>query len=181
MPSGITGDTAQIAKFIEQVGGMKQATKKIGKAVLPKLEGLIEAEFSSSTGPYGQTWQPKKDGGAPFVGHSASKRVKFKLLNEGRTIRTTVAYPMHFHQDGTFSGGRKTQRRLRKKLRLEGFKGRALKAEVNARIGERVQHDPARPIIPDDAKGIPAPWGAAIVEAAVPIMAAGGATPAKGK
>ncbi len=174
--AGITGDFATVKEWIKSLDGLKTATKTIAAAALPKLKPLVSAEFSSGTDPYGAAWQPKVDGSQPFAGSDADGRVQMRLVAGGTIIRTTVAYPMHFHQDGTRGGGRKSARKLRASLRKAGHDKASQKAAVEKMRASAGQRLPARPIIPtDEAGGIPQPWTDALTSSARDVMAKGGA------
>lgn len=181
MGAGLTGDFGAIEAYKAKLKELKKATAKIAKVATPKLTTLVSGEFSAGAGPYGKPWQAKKDGGAPFAGSDAAGRVRFRLISDN-TLRVSVAFPMHFHQLGTKSFGKKTQKRLRAVLRGLGAKKKEIAAGIEeARVslggGQRL---PAREIIPTDAEGIPSTWERALQESAVDVMKSFGATPSGG-
>lgn len=173
MSGGITGDYGALRRYVVQLIGMKEATRQIARAAVPKITEIIDQQFSSGTDPYGNAWVPLKTGQQPFSGRDSAGRVDVRLVDDGKAIRTTVVYPMHFHQDGTHSGGRKAARKLRRASKRQGVDiGKAL-SEERARAAGGV-HCPQRPIIPDSGDA-PDKWTLAIQEAAKAEMAALGA------
>jgi hypothetical protein len=179
----MSGDFAALRKFIAKIGGLATGSSAVASRIIDEATGpiraLIDGEFSSASSPYGDAWQPNKDGGEPFAGSDAAGRVSINKIG-AKTLRASPAYPMHFHQDGTHSGGRKAQRKLAAGLRRQGAgKGdiKAAKEQLRASGG---MHDPARPIVPTDDEGVPNAWEDALRTAATKIMAEAYARPKGG-
>ncbi len=179
----LSGDFAALKRFIAKIGGLATGDSAVAERIIDEATGpiraLVEAEFSSASSPYGDAWVPKKDGGAPFAGSDAAGRISINKVG-AKALRASPAYPMHFHQDGTHSGGRKAQRQLATKLRRGGAgKGDIKAAKEQLRASGGV-HDPARPVVPTDDEGIPTAWEDALRTAATKIMAESYARPTGG-
>jgi hypothetical protein len=85
---------------------------------------------------------------------------------------------LHFHNAGTHAGGRKAQRALRRELKGQGYSKAGIKGALAAFDAQRkagAWHDPPRPMIPDDADGIPPVWERTIRDAAIEVMRGAGA------
>lgn len=175
----ISGDFAALAGWYKRLAKLQDASKEIAQAVAPKVEGLVNDTFREQASPEGEAWTPTKSGAPAFGGSDSGGRVFARLVGKS-TVRVSVLYPLHFHQDGTHTKGRKFQRAMRRSLRKEGYSARGIRGIVDQfDIGRRAgaYHDPPRPMIPEG--DIPAKWADTITSTARPILAAAGATERK--
>lgn len=169
----LTGDTKALEAFGKRIRKLEGVPRVVAEKASPKISALVTASFGAQSSPYGAGWVPTKSGAPAFGGGNALGRVLVRLVGKA-TIRTSVLYPLHFHNAGTHTHGRKYQARMRKALRAEGYgragiKGIVKEYDVARRHAGNV-HDPARPMIPDEAEGIPKPWETEIRQAAHEAM-----------
>lgn len=173
------GVVGNLDKLAARVLKLKAVAEKSIRDAAPKIQGLIEAEFSAGSGPYGAPWQAKKDGGAPFSGTSADGWVKVKVIGK-TTIKATIVKPGVFHNAGTKSFGRKSAKALRAALKLEGYARKGIKGIVAERKSGAVVRLPQRQILPDEGTGIPPTWQKAMRAAVTKNMLEAGARKAGG-
>lgn len=173
----LQGDFSALAAFHNRLRKLSGATREIALTVSPQIEGLVNGSFAGQSTPYGESWTPTKSGAPAFGGGDSGGRVLVRLVGKA-TVKTSVLYPLHFHNQGTHAGGRKAQAKLRKKLRGEGYSRAGIKGvlqQLNAGRKAGAWHDPPRPMIPDDAAGIPPEWSNTIRQAATAVLSKAGA------
>lgn len=112
---GLTGDFAALAQFYTKLKKLPEASREIAKALAPKTEKLVGETFSAQASPEGAPWPATKSGAPAFGGGDAGGRVLSRLVGKA-TVRTTILYPLHFHQDGTHKVGRKRASIIRKAI-----------------------------------------------------------------
>lgn len=97
------GLEAFAAKFQALASGKFQ--HQVSEAAGNEIKGLVEAEFRSSTDPYGRSWTPTKAGNTPLIGKTKnmSTSVDMKVLGDGFLIIVTD-WKALFHQAGTVRG-----------------------------------------------------------------------------
>ena len=175
----LSGDFNALAAFFSKLKKLDGVSRKIAIEASPKIEALVDATIAAAQSPYGVGWKPKKGGGQALAGSSSAGRVLVRLVGKSQ-IKTSVLYPYHFHDGGTFSGGRIAMRAVRKKLRKEGYTRKGIAGAIKQlEAGRKTAgnvHDPERPIVPRESEGIPGEWEAKVKTAAVEVMKAGGAT-----
>lgn len=178
----LTGDFAALATFYGRLRKFSEASRKIAQAVSPKVEGLVNEGFAGQHGPNGEVWPPTKSGAPAFGGGDSGGRVLSRLVGKS-SVRTTVLWPLHFHQDGTHRIGRKRGRAIAAKimggyakavLRQHGLTGagpRKRKGESDAAFAARVERFAKAKQMRQEARGSAKKHAAAAVEEA---RAAGG-------
>lgn len=168
----LRGDFAELAGFMRGLKKMNGASREIAIALAPKTSALVGETMQAQQGPNGEAWPPTKSGAPAFGGANALGYVLSRLSGKN-SVRTTVLYPLHFHQDGTHAQGRKYQRKLRAKLRKEGYTKQGIKGAIAAVDTARKAggwHDPPRPLIPDEGQAIPPRWEDVIRATARDVM-----------
>lgn len=212
----LKGDFSELSGFLKKLQKLPDASREIAIKFAPRTAALVGETMAAQESPYGDPWTPTKSGAPAFGGASALGYVLTRLVGKN-AVRTTVLYPLHFHQDGTHKVGRKRGRVIARKVlggalkslglkaggaprqkkgesdeayarRLTAFNAqkelrkraeRELKGSAQAAVDAAREaggwHDPPRPLIPDDAQGIPALWNDAIQEIARDVMGALGA------
>jgi signal recognition particle subunit SEC65 len=178
----LKGDMQAFAGFLVKLKKLTQASRDIATAFAPKVAGLVEESFSRQASPLGAPWPATKTGAAAFGGGEALGRVLSRVVGKA-TVRTTVLYPLHFHQDGTHKIGRKRGRAIASKisgayvgsvLKQMGLKGsapRQRKDESDAAYQRRVERFQQAKQVRSEAKGAAKKHAAAAVDEA---RAAGG-------
>jgi hypothetical protein len=88
----VTGDFAGLERVTKKlrkksVGVVTQIARDSAKAIKP----VLAAHLAAGATPYGDAWQPKKDGGRALAGAFAKVRAK------GKSIRASAPYPYVFH------------------------------------------------------------------------------------
>ena len=111
----LTGDFAALADFYTRLRKFSDVGRRVATELAPKVEGLVGEAFSSQSSPDGVAWPETKSGAPAFGGGDAGGRVLSRLVGKA-SVRTTVLYPLHFHQDGTHRVGRKRARAIRQKM-----------------------------------------------------------------
>jgi hypothetical protein len=171
MPLGGNG-FAELAGFLRGLKKLTDASREIAVALAPKTSELVGETMAAQTSPTGEAWPATKDGSPAFGGSNALGYVLSRLSGKS-SVRTTVLYPLHFHQDGTHAKGRKHQRKVRAKLRREGYSRAGIKgvvAQLEAGRKAGAYHDPPRPLIPGEGDPIPARWDETIRKTASEVM-----------
>ena len=107
----ITGDFAAYADFYGRLRKFSDVSRKIAVELAPKVEGLVGESFTAQQSPTGVSWPATKSGAPAFAGGDAGSRVLSRLVGKS-SIRTTVLYPLHFHQDGTHVVGKKRGKKI---------------------------------------------------------------------
>jgi hypothetical protein len=110
MPLGGNG-FAELAGFMRGLKKLPDASREIAIQLAPKTAELVGDTMAAQTSPTGEAWQPTKSGAPAFGGSSALGFVLSRLSGKA-SVRTTVLYPLHFHQDGTHKVGRKRGRAI---------------------------------------------------------------------
>lgn len=135
----LKGDLKALGGFLQKLQKLPQATQQIAVALAPVVGGLVEESFETQGAPNGASWPATKSGEPAFGGSQGMGYVLSRLVGKSR-IRTTVLYPLHFHQDGTHKIGRKRGRKIASKvsaayvggvLKSLGLKGSAPKRRKN--------------------------------------------------
>jgi hypothetical protein len=142
----LKGDFSELSGFLKKLQKLPDASREIAVALAPKTAALVGETMAAQTGPNGEPWPATKSGSPAFGGSSALGYVLSRLSGKS-TVRTTVLYPLHFHQDGTHKIGRKRGRKIASKylgdvLKSLGFKGgmpRRRKGESDEAYAARVQ------------------------------------------
>ena len=112
----LTGDFAALTDFysrLKKLGGGVSA--EIAKNVSPKVEALVNTSFASQSSPEGAGWPATKSGKPAFGGGDSGGRVFVRLVGKA-TIKSSVLYPLHFHNAGTHRVGRKRAAAIRKAI-----------------------------------------------------------------
>lgn len=109
------GDFGELAGFMKKLQKLPQATRDIAIKLAPKLSALVGETMAAQESPTGQEWPATKSGSPAFGGSSSLGYVLSRLVGKA-SIRTTVLYPLHFHQDGTRRVGRKRMRAIRQAI-----------------------------------------------------------------
>lgn len=120
----LSGGFAALNGFFRAIRKLPDAAKEIARELSPKVSELVGESFSSQASPTGQTWPATKSGAPAFGGSDALGYVLSRVV--GLSVRTTVLYPLHFHQDGTHAVGRKRGREIARKI-TAGYVGSVLK------------------------------------------------------
>lgn len=111
----LSGDLQAIRGLSKKLEKLQTAPQAIARALSPRIAPLVTETFAAQAGPSGGAWPPTKSGAPAFVGSDASMRVLSRLTGKA-SVRTTVLFPLHFHQDGTHVVGRKRGRKIASKL-----------------------------------------------------------------
>jgi hypothetical protein len=174
-----TGDIGAVEAFRAKLGAVSGLPKRVAVAAVPELEAIVAAEFEDSADPYGNPWAPMKDGnGDPLVVLADQVTVTASVA----AIKLKTSGYLNFHNSGTRNvSKRRAAKALRSDLKARRFAaalsgeskgkaGRALRESFKAE-GQGVKeaaasiaaasgvHDPKRPVIPNDAQGVPPTWG----------------------
>mgnify|MGYP000886454205 CR=1 FL=1 len=115
-----------LAAFEKKLAKLPEASQKIAIALAPKTSKLVGESFSSQASPVGAPWPATKSGAPAFGGSGAMGYVLSRLAGK-LTVRTSVLYPLHFHQDGTHVVGKKRGRRIASKI-TGAYVGNVLKS-----------------------------------------------------
>jgi hypothetical protein len=110
----LTGDLTALGGYLKKLQKLPEASREIAVALAPKVAGLVEETFSNQASPVGAPWPATKSGAAAFGG-SAGLGYVFSRLR-GLSVVTSVLFPLHFHQDGTRTIGKKRMRAIRSKI-----------------------------------------------------------------
>lgn len=167
----LKGDFAALQRFAGQVADLGELPRLVALGAVARLEELAVAQFGESADPYGVAWDPLKAGGAPLAALAGD--VEVTAFGEGR-IRAEALYPANFHHTGM----RNVSRKRASKRITAAVKGGFIDKPSSARrreMAERISsssgmHAPARPIVPTDARGLPARWEAVLEETAERIF-----------
>lgn len=145
----LRGDLKALGGFLKKLQKLPDASREIAVALGPVVGSLVEESFQSQASPNGGSWPATKSGAPAFGGSEGMGYVLSRLVGK-LSIRTTVLYPLHFHQDGTHRIGRKRGRKIASKitsayignvLKSLGMKGSApkkRKGESDEAFAERV-------------------------------------------
>lgn len=109
------GNFSELASFLQKLQKLPEASQKIARALAPKVAALVEQTVVAQTSPTGEPWPATKSGAPAFGGATALGHVFSRLAGKS-TVRTTVLYPLHFHQDGTMRVGRKGGAKIRRAI-----------------------------------------------------------------
>lgn len=120
----LTGGTQALAGFLRGIRKLPDAAKEIARELSPKVSELVGESFAAQASPTGQSWPATKSGEPAFGGSNALGYVLSRVV--GKSVRTTVLYPLHFHQDGTHAVGRKRGREIARQI-TAGYVGSVLK------------------------------------------------------
>lgn len=120
----LRGDLTALGGFLKKLQKLPDASREIAVALGPVVGGLVEESFESQSSPVGAPWPATKSGEPAFGGSQGMGYVLSRLV--GKSIRTTVLYPLHFHQDGTKRVGRERGRAIASKI-TGGYVGAVLK------------------------------------------------------
>jgi hypothetical protein len=111
----LQGDFAALADFYTRLRKFSETGRRIATELAPKVEGLVGQTFAAQAGPNGEAWPATKSGAPAFGGGDAGGRVLSRLAGKA-SVRTTVLYPLHFHQDGTHVVGKKRGAAIRRSI-----------------------------------------------------------------
>lgn len=109
----LKGDFGELAGFLKKLQKLPGAGREIAIKLAPKTAALVGETMAAQTSPTGEPWPETKSGAPAFGGSSALGHVFSRLVGKS-AVRTTVLYPLHFHQDGTRRVGRKRMAAIRK-------------------------------------------------------------------
>lgn len=161
----LTGDFKALEAFEKRLGKLKDASRAIAERVSPKIATLVTSTFGAQSTPYGIGWIPTKSGAPAFGGGDAAGRVLVRLVGKNM-IRTSVLYPLHFHNAGTHFIGRKRGAAISRRvtsgyvgavLRQSGLRGgapRQRKTESDEAYLQRLQAFAANKAVRAAAKGM---------------------------
>lgn len=102
----LSGDAGALGFFEKRIRKLSSASQEVARALVPATAGLVREQIQAQQSPSGAPWIPTQSGAAAFVGSDAAGRVLSRLAGK-LTVTTTVLFPLHFHQEGTHSIGRK--------------------------------------------------------------------------
>lgn len=111
----LTGDFQALAAFYGKLRKFSDTGRRIAQELAPKVEALVGQTFAEQAGPDHEPWPPTVSGAPAFGGGDAGGRVLSRLAGKS-SVRTTVLYPLHFHQDGTHRVGRKRAAAIKRKI-----------------------------------------------------------------
>lgn len=127
MGARLVGDLKALGGYLKKLQKLPEATRDIAVKLAPKVASLVGETMSAQTSPAGAPWLPTKSG-APAFGGASSLGYVFSRVAGKSAVRTTVLYPLHFHQDGTRRIGRKRMRAIANSV-IASYVGNVLKQQ----------------------------------------------------
>lgn len=122
----LRGDLTALGGFLRKLQKLPGASQEIARELAPVVSGLVGESFESQSSPVGAPW-PATQTGAPAFGGSEALGYTLTRLAGKNAIRTTVLYPLHFHQDGTKKIGKLRGRKIASKI-TGGYVGGVLRS-----------------------------------------------------
>lgn len=129
----LKSDASALKAFEAKLRKLPEASKAIARAIAPTVQELANKTIADQAGPNGEDWPATKSGAAAFAGSSTAGRILARVVKDGRAVRVTVLYPLHFHQEGTHTIGRKRSSAIRRNV-LNAYSGAVLK-QMGLRAG----------------------------------------------
>ncbi len=111
----LRGQFDELSGFMRRLQKFNDTSRRIAVELAPKTAALVGESFTAQASPEGVSWPATKSGEPAFGGGDALGYVLSRVSGKS-SIRTTVLFPLHFHQDGTHRIGRKRGRALASKI-----------------------------------------------------------------
>lgn len=146
----LSGQFSELSGFMRRLQKFGDTSRRIAVELAPKTSALVGESFTAQASPEGVGWPATKSGAPAFGGGDPLGYVLSRVVGKS-SVRTTVLFPLHFHQDGTHRIGRKRGRAIASKivggyarsvLAQHGLKGaapRQRKGESDAAFAARVE------------------------------------------
>jgi hypothetical protein len=146
----LSGQFSELSGFLRRLQKFSEKSREIAIRLAPEVSELVHESFEMQASPEGVAWPRTKSGAPAFEGKAPMGHVLSRVVGKS-SIRTTVLFPLHFHQDGTHRIGRKRGRAIASKitggyarsvLAQHGLKGaapRQRKGESDAAFAARVE------------------------------------------
>lgn len=140
MPSGLTGDFLGLAEVIGDLEGLRDIADEIAIESSVAVEDAIDSQFTLGCDPYGVPWAPLAESTKRRHGREDPPLTAEGAMRDSVTVQATQSS-------------------------IE-----VMIADPAGYHQDGTDHMPARKIIPDDARGIPPAWDAAIHEAGMAVL-----------
>lgn len=121
----LVSDGGSLREFERRLRKLPEAQKSMARQIAPVCEKLANSTIEEQRSPFGEPWVATKTGVPAFLGSTTAGRILSRVVSD-REVRTTVLYPLHFHQDGTHVVGRKRGASIKRGI-LSAYSGAVLK------------------------------------------------------